>query len=90
MLVCSQVYFYGLGFGTYISKFGDGSSLGELGAASRVLTTVGAATGTSVFIALLSFLILSLRAKIDKIEIAVFVMMTTSVFIRILEGHSLL
>ena len=86
LLICFQVYFYGLGFGTYISKFGDGTSIGEAGTASRVLTTVGAATGTSVFISLLSFLLLSLRTKIGKIEIAVFVMMATTVFITYSRG----
>ena len=86
ILICCQVFFYGLGFGTYVSKFGDGSSIGESGTASRVLTTVGAATGTSVFITLLSFLLLSLRDKIGKMEIAVFILMATSVFITYSRG----
>lgn len=89
-LVCLQVYFYGLGFGSYISKYGDGSSIGELGVATRVLTTVGAATGTSVFIVLLSFVLLSLRQKIGKFEIAIFIIMTTSVFVTYSRGSLIL
>lgn len=89
-LICFQVYFYGLGFGTYISKFGDGTSLGEAGIASRVYTTVGAATGTSVLIILLSFLLLSLRTNLGKLEIAVIILMCSSVFITYSRGSLLI
>ena len=89
-LICFQVYFYGLGFGTYISKFGDGSVLGEAGMASRVFTTVGAATGTSVIVILLSFLLLSLRANLGKLEIFVIILMASTVFITYSRGSLLI
>lgn len=89
-LICFQVYFYGLGFGTYISEFGDGSSLGEAGMASRVYTTVGAATGTSVILILLSFLLLSLKANIGKLEIFVIILMASTVFITYSRGSLLI
>ena len=36
ILVAFQVYFYGLGFGTYVSSFGDGTAIGEIGVASSI------------------------------------------------------
>ncbi|MDG1668453.1 MAG: O-antigen ligase family protein [Opitutae bacterium] len=44
-----QVLIYGLGFKSYVSDY-SGESLGVVGAVSRVGSTVGAATGTAVYI----------------------------------------
>ncbi|PQJ28060.1 O-antigen ligase family protein [Rubritalea profundi] len=50
-----QVLLYGLGFLTYVSE-STGNEVGRIGEASRIGSTVGKATGTSVFIFLCALL----------------------------------